>query len=80
MTTWPHSWRQMRRWLCCLVVGHSWVSWLDAGRREDRVWGFTKRVCTDCKLVEYAPGACAGDPPQSGHPDITVINGRTETT
>lgn len=56
MKRWPHSWRQVRRWLQCVVVGHSWVAWLDGARPEDRPWGFTKRVCTDCKMVEYAPG------------------------
>lgn len=49
------------KWLRCVVVGHRWVSWLDAARPEDRVWGFSKRVCTHCTLVEYAPGAAPGD-------------------
>lgn len=56
-------WSLFAQWLACVVIGHTWVSWLDAARREDRVWGFTKRVCTRCKMVEYAPGAYAGDPP-----------------
>lgn len=50
-------------WLRCIVIGHRWVSWLDAARPEDRVWGFTKRVCTHCTMVEYAPGAYVGEPP-----------------
>lgn len=42
--------------LRCWLGWHEWVTWLDGERPEDRAWGFTKRVCLDCKSVELAPG------------------------
>jgi len=47
---------RMYVWLRCWLGRHEWVTWLDGNRPEDRTWGFTKRVCPDCKAVELAPG------------------------
>lgn len=48
------------KWLRCLFSRHEWVSWLDMNEPKHVMYGFTKRVCPDCKAVEYAPGAAPG--------------------